>query len=276
MRTDHFFLVSNRRISPRTARIGFLLLGFILLIDILAVRFSTEIQASLTSPTIKLRLAIPTQKVIPTQVTTVTTLSQPTSTSALVLPAKDILAQDTFQRQNQTFWGISSDGQPWKADAKNSQSFAIMNHKGEVTNGNGVYDAILGPGAVNSEVEFSGSLNHYASSSFGALIRWKDANNLYKVFLGGDQLILLKKVVGVVTVLKTVPFSVEDGASYALRFRAVGQLLLAKAWSTAQVEPQTWMLVATDKDLQSGYDGIRLVLQTGTAATIASFTETGL
>jgi hypothetical protein len=276
MHTQHHRLFMNRRVSPRTARIGLLSLGFILLIDILAVRFSTEIQASLTSPIIRIKLAVPTHMVIPIRVVTVTTLSQPTSTSALTLPAKDILAQDTFQRPNQVLWGISSDGQPWGADAKNSQSFAIVNHMGQVTNGNGVYDAILGHSAVNSEVVFSGSLTHYASSSLGAVLRWMDANNMYKVFLGGGQLILLKKVAGVVTVLKTVPFPVKDAASYTLRFRAVGQLLLAKVWPTAQVEPQTWMLMVADKDLQSGYDGIRLVVQAGTTATIASFTETGL
>src|SRR5215471_2769787 len=154
MHTDHFRLFSNRRVTPRTARIGLLLLGFIMLIDILAVRFSTEIQASLTSPIVKIKLAVPTHMVIPTRVATVTTSSRPTSTSALTLPTKVILAQDTFQRPNQVFWGISSDGQSWGADAKNSQNFAVVNHTGQVTNGNSIYDAILGPGSVNSEVVF--------------------------------------------------------------------------------------------------------------------------
>jgi hypothetical protein len=276
MHTEHFRLFTNRRVSPRAARIGLLLLGFIMLIDILAVRFSTEIQASLTSPMIKIKLAVPTHIIIPTRVATVTASSQQRSISALTLTAKDTLAQDTFQRPNQVFWGTSSGGQPWGAEAKNSQSFAIVNHTGQVASGNGVYDAILGPSAVNSEVVFSGSLTHYASSSLGALLRWTDANNLYKVFLGGGQLILLKKVAGLVTVLKTVPFPAGDGASYTFRFRAVGQLLLAKVWPTAQVEPQAWMLMVSDRDLQSGYDGIRLVVQAGTTATIASYTETGL
>ncbi|HEX9133314.1 MAG TPA: hypothetical protein VF844_13560 [Ktedonobacteraceae bacterium] len=276
MHTHHQRYFINRRISPRTARIGLLLLGFILLTDILAVRFTNEIQASLTSPVIKIKLAVPTHMVNPTQVATATTLPVPTLTSALTLPVNAIMAQDTFQRANQAFWGTSSDGQAWGADAKNSQSFTIVNHMGQVTNGNGVYDAILGHTAVNSEVVFSGSLTQYTSSSLGALLRWTDANNLYKMSLGGGQLILLKKVAGVVTVLKTVPFPAKDGASYTFRFRAVGQLLFARAWPTAQVEPQTWMLMVTDKDLQSGYDGIRMVVQAGTTASIASFTETGL
>ncbi len=253
-----------------------LLLGFILLIDILALRFSTELQASLTAPVIKIKLAVPTRMVIPTREAIATTLPVQTSTSALTLPAKDILAQDTFQRANQAFWGTSTGGQAWGADAKNSQSFAIVNHTGQITNGNGVYDAILGHVAANSEVVFSGSLTQYTSSSLGALLRWTDANNLYKMFLGGGQLILLKKVAGVVTVLNTVPFPVKDGVSYTIRFRAVGQLLVGRAWPTAQVEPQTWMLMVTDNDVQSGYDGIRVVEQAGTTATISSFTENSL
>jgi len=266
----------DRRVSLRTARIGLLLLGFILLIDILAVRFSAEIQASLTLPVIKIKSAAPTHVAIPTGVATATKLTVPTPTSVLTLQAKDILAQDMFQRANQVFWGISSNGLAWGGDAKNSQSFAIVNHTGRVTNGSGVFDAILGPVAVNSEAVFSGSLTNYTSSSLGAVLRWTDANNLYKVFLGGGQLIMLKKVAGVVTELKTVAFPVKDGASYTFRCRAVGQVLLASVWLTGQVEPQSWMLTVTDRDLQSGYDGMRLVVQNGTTATITSFTETGL
>jgi len=123
---------------------------------------------------------------------------------------------------------------------------------------------------------FSGSLTNYMSSSLGAVLRWTDANNLYKVFLGGGQLIMLKKVAGVVTELKTVAFSVKDGASYTFRCRVVGQVLFASVWPTGQAEPQSWMLTVTDRDLQSGYDGMRLVVQNGTTATITSFTETGL
>ena len=104
MHTQYRSLFMNRRVSLRTARIGLLLLGFILLIDILAVRFSAEIQASLTLPVIKIKSAAPTHVAIPTRVATATKLTVPT------LQAKDILAQDMFQRANQVFWGISSNG----------------------------------------------------------------------------------------------------------------------------------------------------------------------
>ena len=282
MHTDHIRSSGDRGVSPRTTRIALFLLGFFLLIDVLAVRFYGEIQATLNSSTIKVRVAVPTHQVIPApaptsaSVATVTAIPQPTLTSASTLPAKDILAQDTFQRPDQMFWGTSTGGQPWGADAKNTPGFSIMNHTGQVIGNNGVYDAIVGPVAVNSEVEFSGSLSQYASSSLGALLRWTDANNLYKAFLGGGQLMLLKKVAGVVTVLKTVPFQTRDGVSYTIRFRVVGHLLLANVWPTAQAEPQSWLLMTTDGDLQSGHDGIRLVVQSGTTATITTYKETAL
>src|SRR2546430_17615390 len=83
MHTQHRSLFTNRRVSLRTARIGLLLLGFILLIDILAVRFSAEIQASLTLPVIKIKSAAPTHVAIPTRVANATKLTVPTPTSVL-------------------------------------------------------------------------------------------------------------------------------------------------------------------------------------------------
>src|SRR5215471_7217999 len=113
MHTDPFRSTVDGSVSPRATRIALILLGFFLLTDILAVRFSGEIQATLTSPTIKIRVAVPTHQVIPAtvptsaSVATVTTLPQPTLTSASTLLSKAILAQDTFQRPDQMFWGIS-------------------------------------------------------------------------------------------------------------------------------------------------------------------------
>ena len=270
MRTQHHRLSRYRRISPRAVKIGLLITGLILLVDILAARFSAGIQAALTLPAAHLRLAASTRVAPPTQLPAVT------PTSSLTLPVKSILAQDTFQRANHVLWGIASDGQAWGADAKSSQGFAIVNHTGHVTNSSGVFDAILGPRTANAEIVFSGSLTHYASSSLGAVLRWTDANNLYKVFLGGGQLILLKKVAGVVTVLKTVPFLVQDGMLYTFRFRVIGSLLLGRVWPAAQVEPSTWMLMVTDTDLLSGYGGLRIVIQSGTTAVITSFMESSL
>ena len=282
--THRHRLSRYKRISPRTARVGLIIVGFVLAIDILAARFSAEIQSALTLPVAQIKFAAPPH-VVPTAQARVTVptpqlspvpATSPSPAKNLALPPKNMLAQDTFQRPNQVSWGVASDGQAWGADARTSQSFAIVNHAGQVTNGNGVYDAVLGPRATNAEVVMNGSLTHYAASSLGPVLHWTDANNLYKVFLGGGQLILLKKVAGVVTVLKTVPFSAQDGTAYTFRFRAIGPQLEASVWPAGKPEPSNWMISVTDNDLQSGYGGMRIVEQSGTTATITSFTETSL
>ena len=284
MRTSQHRLSRSKRISisPRLARIGLIILGLVLAIDLLAARFSTQIQSALTVP-VQIKFAAPAHVAVPIPAATRLAVAPtqmpsavPSPKNSLTLPPAGILAQDNFERPDQAFWGITTDGQAWGADARTSQSFAVVNHTGVVTNGNGVYDAILGPRATNVEVVLSGSLNHYATSSLGPVLHWTDANNLYKVFLGGGQLILLKKVAGVVTILKTVPFSAQDGTAYTFRFRATGSQLSARVWAANQPEPSNWMIMVTDNDLQSGYGGLRVVMQGGATATINSFMENSL
>jgi hypothetical protein len=263
-------------------RIGLVILGLILAIDLLAARFTTQIQSALTVP-VQIKFAAPTHGAVPTPASTRLAVAPtqvpsavPSPKNSLTLPPTGILAQDNFQRPDQAFWGITTGGQAWGADARASQSFAVVHHTGAVTNGSGVYDAILGPRTTNVEVVLSGSLNHYATSSLGPVLRWTDANNLYKVFLGGGQLILLKKVAGVVTILKTVTFPAQDGTAYTFRFRATGSQLSARVWPANQPEPSNWMIMVTDNDLQSGYGGLRVVMQSGATANITSFMETSL
>lgn len=152
--------------------------------------------------------------------------------------------------------------------------FAIVNHTGQVVgNGSGIYDAVLGQSVKDSEALFSGSISHFTASNMGLVLRWTDANNLYKVFIDGSNLIALKKVNGVVTVLQSVPFPAQDGVSYSMRARMVGTSIMARVWQTGQVEPPTWMLIATASDLASGFDGLRLIVQTGITITITTFVE---
>jgi hypothetical protein len=244
---------------------GVLLLGLMLLLDLVATHFSQQIEAALILPTTR------------GNNTTAGVIHTATETPTLPPLPEHILAQDTFQRADQTFWGIASDGQSWRADAMSSPHFTVANHMGQVTNASGIFDALIGARVSNSEVVFSGSVSHYATtSSLGAILRWTDMNNLYKAYIDGKHLILLKKVAGVVTVLKVVSFIAQDATSYTFRFRAVGPLLSLKVWPTNQAEPPAWMITTNDSALTSGYDGIRLVLQNSTTGLIISFVESGL
>jgi len=185
------------------------------------------------------------------------------------------LVQDTFQRMNARFWGNASDGQTWQGNANSSQSFAIVGGMGVVSNGQGALEAIIGPRVGDAEVVCSGtvSLFHNGADNMGLVLRWTDSNNWYKAYIDGNQLILLKRVAGVITVLKAVTFPAQSGKSYTLRFRAVGSILAVKAWLTGQVEPVVWLVMATDTALPSGFGGLRLLLQNNVAIQMTLFTE---
>lgn len=252
----------HRHTSQYILKVGLALLGLMLLSDSITAHFFAQIEAALSLSAIHVGNTIPAQSTKPT--------------GPLTLTQQPALAQDTFSRANQTFWGIASDGQRWQADAMSSPGFAIVNHAGQVANSNGIYDAILGPRITNAEVAFSGSVSRFGPSTLGALLRWTSAKNLYKAYLDGAHLILLKDVGGIVTTLKSVAFVAQESQLYTFHFRVLGSLLSAKVWPTNDPEPANWMVTTTDTSLSSGYGGLRVVLENGITATITSFTESKL
>lgn len=288
MRTYHPRLTRSRRLSPRAVRIGLIVLGLILLLDIITARLSAQVQSALTLPQAVFSnssLQVPAMKpVATTGASSTSKIAAPTSTPVVTvtttatttnsLPPINVLARDTFQRPDQQFWGVASDGQSWAGDAAKAPAFAIVDHTGQVTGaGSAIYDSVLGKPMTDSEVLFSGSINHFAAANVGALLRWTDGNNLYKVFIDGTNLSAIKKVNGAISSLQSVSFAAKDGTSYSIRVRVVGTSIMARVWQTGQGEPPNWMLIASDNALTSGYDGLRLITQTGITISITSFAE---
>lgn len=284
MRTYRHRLARSRRPSPRAVRLGLIAFGLLLLIDMITARYSAQVQSALTLPPVafgKSAFHVSATKPATTTRASSTTIARAkpspvviaTTSTTKTVSAVNTLAQDTFQRPNQQFWGTASDGQSWAADAMKSPAFAIVNHAGQVATGSGIYDAVLGKPIADSEVLFSGSVSHFAASNMGVLLRWTDASDLYKVFIDGTNLTALKDVNGGISVLQSVPFPAQDGKSYSMRARVIGTSIMARVWQTGQVEPSTWQLIATDNALISGYDGLRLIVQTGIRITITSFME---
>ena len=286
MRTYSRRVARTRRLSPRAIRIGLIALGVILLIDLITVRFSAQVQSALTLPRAEFStgaVQLPAMKPVATtgasstnKTTAATSTPKVTTTATTTtsLPPATMLAQDTFQRPDQQFWGVASDGESWVGDAAKTPAFAIANHTGQVTGASSaIYDSVLGKQVADSEVLFSGSVSHFAAANMGALLRWTDSNNLYKVFIDGANLTAIKKVNGAISTLQSVPFTARDGVSYSIRAHVVGTSIMARVWQTGQAEPPTWMLIATDSGLTSGFDGLRLIAQTGITITITSFTE---
>jgi hypothetical protein len=287
MRTYRHRLVRSRRLSPRAVRIGLIVFGLIVLLDLITARYSAQVQSALTLPHVTFSnngLQVPFMKPAATTgasstgktgtaTTPVATTAPATVTTNPVLPA-NVLARDSFQRPNQQFWGVASDGQSWAGDAAKAPAFAIVNHSGQVIgSSSAIYDSVLGKPVADSEVLVSGSVSSFADANMGVLLRWTDGNNLYKVFIDGTNLTVLKKANGTFSNLQSTPFAARSGASYTIRARVVGMSIMARAWQTGQAEPSNWMLIVTDNALTSGYDGLRLIVQTSVTITITSFAE---
>ena len=181
------------------------------------------------------------------------------------------LAQDTFQRPNQALWGTASDGHTWGGDANSVNVFSISANTGQVANSGTSYSAVLGPVATNAGVLFSGSMSKFNNTNIGAVLRWTDGNNWYKAYIDGSNLVVQKKVNGSATILGTAPFTATAGTSYTLRFSVSGSTLSAKVWQTGSPEPASWMVTVTDSALQSGYCGLRMLVQNSAVATYTSF-----
>src|SRR5207302_5965151 len=64
--------------------------------------------------------------------TNLTPTAQPSPTSKSTQPVVHVLAQDTFRRPDQTFWGTASDGHKWGGEANASTEFTISGGIGQI------------------------------------------------------------------------------------------------------------------------------------------------
>jgi hypothetical protein len=201
---------------------------------------------------------------------------QPNKTQApTTASTSTIEVQDTFARSDQATWGNATDGHAWQSDAATSNIFAVGNHQGTVAQANGFFDAITGPSLSNASITTKGGI-YFAQSdgttSIGLVLRWQDSNNWYKAYLDGTTFGIRKRVAGQTISLAKTTFIMQPGASYTIRFHAAGSLLQAKAWLTAMPEPTDWLTVY-DNALTTGFGGLRIGVQNGTAVYITSFME---
>jgi hypothetical protein len=105
------------------------------------------------------------------------------------------------------------------------------------------------------------------------VLRFTDANNWYKAYIDGSNLIIQKKVAGTGTILATMAFAAQANTHYSIRFQVIGTALSAKVWASSGSEPTNWMLTATDSSLTSGQCGIRILSVAG-STTFYSFLAT--
>jgi hypothetical protein len=218
----------------------------------------------------------PTDTPTPTITPTPTPTNTPTPTPT---PLSNSIGQDTFVRPNQTLWGTASDGQAWTGDANTLNMFSIASNVGKINNttsGGVNYNAILGTSVTDAQILFSGSISSFSSSNLGGVLRWRDANNCYKVYIDGTNLYIQKILNGTKTTVKSSSFSATAGTSYTIRFQANGTSLAAKVWKTGTTEPTTWTMTATDSSFSSGSTGLRPLLKSGVIASYTSFASISL
>ena len=202
--------------------------------------------------------------------TTTTTMPTTTTTTATGSGSGTVVANDTFSRANQTYWGNASDGPAWGGDANSQSVFRISADTGYVGSAWTTYSGVLGPTLSNSQVLCSGSISSFSNANFGAVLRWQDGGHWYKAHVDGGHLVLQKKVGSTLTNLGSVSFPAGAGVNYTLRFQAIGAVLYAKVWMTGSAEPG-WMVQATDSTFASGQGGLRLLSQGG-SVSYTSFT----
>src|SRR5260370_37836246 len=113
MRTYRHRLVSARRLSPRAVRIGLIVFGLIVLLDLITARFSAQVQSALTLPHVTFSNSgfhAPFMKPAATTgasstgktgtaTTPVATTAPATDTTIPALPA-NVPARDSFPRPN--------------------------------------------------------------------------------------------------------------------------------------------------------------------------------
>lgn len=185
-----------------------------------------------------------------------------------------VLAEDSFHRPNQTYWGTASDGQTWSGDANLSTVFSIATNRGAMTNtASSNYRAMLGPKVPDAEVLATGSSSMFANGTvdFGVIVRVVDGNNFYEVLIDGSTFRIHKTAGASKSDLAVTPFTAAAGASYSIRARAVGSAIAAKVWDASQSEPAGWMLQVNDSAFSNGQCGVRALVPLPALVTFSHF-----
>src|SRR6266496_4491448 len=198
---------------------------------------------------------------------------RPTPTNT---PPPAFLAQDTFQRPNQTYWRTASNGMIWGGDANSSSSFSINNNAGLIKPSSAAdLHAVLGSSVANAEVLMSGSMTALGGrvNSLGVVLRWSNKSNYYRAVITGRYLVIQRVVNGSTTKLKSTSFPASPNTSYIIRFNANGTTLSVKAWQTGTIEPANWMVTATDSTFSSGQCGIGHINRVGLAQQLRHFRQ---
>lgn len=192
-----------------------------------------------------------------------------------------IMAQDSFHRPDQPFWGTASDGQMWSGQANRSRAFRIDHNQGVVQREGAPttsYDAFLGKPVLDGESDATFALFPSSSTArcvFAIYLRWQNAGTWDRLMVTGSMLNLSRAIGGHIQHLLAQPFLARARVWYTLRFRATGSYLFASVWSANAPAPAHWLLIIHDAvSTTAGLGGLHFVLARGASIHVASFLET--
>lgn len=211
--------------------------------------------------------------------TTPSATTHTTTATATTQVNPNILAQDNFNRPDQTSWGTASDGLTWSGDALNSPDFTISHARGQIhrtASGNSLYTALLGTKVYTDfEVIATAMLDTFNNSHMGVMLRYQDDNHYYKARITGSTLeILNRQDANHGPTIASTPFTAQTHTFYTIRFQVIGTRLRAKAWQENTTEPPNWMVSADANMFQSGQGGLRPQLNQGATMQVTMYQET--
>jgi hypothetical protein len=168
-------------------------------------------------------------------------------------------AQDTFNRADQSPWGLASDGVNTWSRVRGNQGFSIVSNRGKVANTSATFNIFQAGTQVESDCDVTVNLQSSSSSdTLGIVLRFVDSNNFYFADIGnhGQVFEIGKDAASVFSYFSgSVSFTWVANTSYTMRFQVIGSTLRAKIWATDSAEPD-WMITAVDTTFESGTFGV--------------------
>lgn len=180
-------------------------------------------------------------------------------------PVPTLVANDTFTRVvGAGSWGTATSGETWTAasvDLSVNGTTGLVSHPGANSTVNNQLDS-----PVLTDCEIDGTLGVPGLATGASLlttVRLRvNGANYYHAALNwlttGNVTITLQSVPGFVTLASAQAYYTYSGAATAkIRFRIIGQTLMARTWRPVDTEPLTWDVTAINTNWAAGVVGTR-------------------
>jgi hypothetical protein len=181
------------------------------------------------------------------------------------------IAQDTFQRTNQSGFGTASDGQTWTMTGTGTLS--IASNEGLVVSSASDSHIQLGTHVGTDMIALCRIAVSNASDICGVQTRFTSSGGqttAYKFLWYASAVHLNKAISGVNTQMTTQSFSVTASTFYWFKLATIGTNQYGKIWQDGTAEPGAWTTTFNDTSVTSG--GVAILANTaGTGVQFDNF-----